>query len=183
VLETGRILTDSRRLLHGHSRPDLPQMARPDLPSPALVPPSALVPMSASPIDMSHIESVTTRAIPASLRPALAQVVDRLVAGDFEGLRRDGIDPYPDSDPGVWIREYGRTPGSDDPARATLISLPEEAWQYAEVVLEDAGPPRKWRVVVDLWTLEEGRSDLSMEADVIDTPAGIQVRVHDIHVM
>ena len=132
---------------------------------------------------MSHSESVTTRTVPERLRPALAQVVDRLVAGDFEGLKRDGIDPYPDSDLGVWIREYGRTPGSDDPGRATLVSLPEETWQYAEVVFEDAGPPRKWSVVVDLWTAEEGRSDLSMEADVIDGPAGLQVRVHDIHVM
>lgn len=49
--------------------------------------------MSASLIDISHSESVTTRTVPASLRPALAQVVDRLVAGDFEGLKRDGIDP------------------------------------------------------------------------------------------
>jgi hypothetical protein len=131
---------------------------------------------------MSHSGFVTIRTIPASLRPALAHVVDRLVVGDFEGLKRDGIDPHPDTDLGLWIREYG-SPGNGLPGHATLTSLPEEAWQYAEIVFEEAGPPRRWGVVVDLWTVEEGRSDLTMEPDVIDAPEGLQVRISDIHVM
>ena len=142
-----------------------------------------LMPMCAWVSGMSHSGFMTSRAIPASLRPALAHVVDRFVAGDFGGLKRDGIDPYPDSDLGLWIREYGRPPGSGDPGCATLTALPEEAWRYAEVVFEEAGPPRRWGVVIDLWTVEEGRSDLSMEADVIDAPEGLQVRILNIHVM
>jgi hypothetical protein len=110
-------------------------------------------------------------------------VVDRLVAGDYEGLKRDGIDPHGDSDLGLWIREYGRVPGTDEAGRATLVPLPEEAWDSAEVVYEDSGPPRVWAVVVDLWTAEEGRSDLSMEAEVTETSHGLVVVVSDIHVM
>jgi hypothetical protein len=88
-------------------------------------------------------------------------MVDRLVAGDYEGLKREGIDPYEDRDLGLWIREYGRAPGNDERGRATLAPLPEEAWESAEVVSEDPGPPRVWGIVIDLWTAEEGRSDLS----------------------
>jgi hypothetical protein len=109
--------------------------------------------------------------------------VDRLVAGDYEGLKRDGIDPHEDRDLGLWIREYGRAPGTDEPGRANLVPLPEEAWDSAEVIFEEPGPPRFWAVVVDLWTAEEGRSDLSMEADVTETSTGLAVVVSDIHVM
>ena len=121
--------------------------------------------------------------VPDRLRPALAEVVDRLVAGDFEGLKRDGIDPVPDSDLGLWIREYGRAPGTDEPGRATLVSLPDEAWDVAELIAELPGPPRVWTVDVDLWTVEEGRSDLTMQAEVTETPDGLKVVVQDIHVM
>ena len=108
------------------------------------------------------------------------------MAGDYEGLKRDGIDPCEDCDLGLWIREYGRAPGTAEPGApspATLVPLPEEAWDTAKVVHEDPGPPRVWAVVVDLWTAEEGRSDLSMEAEVTETANGLSVVVSDIHVM
>jgi hypothetical protein len=126
---------------------------------------------------------VSTSPIPHTLRPALSAMVDRLVAGDYEGLKRDGIDPYEDRDLGLWIREYGRAPGTDERGRATLAPLPEEAWESAEVVSEDPGPPRVWGIVIDLWTAEEGRSDLSLEAEVTETSNGFAVTVTDIHVM
>ena len=110
-------------------------------------------------------------------------MVDRLVAGDNEGLKRDGIDPYQDRDLGLWIREYGRAPKTSEPGGGTLVPLPEKAWDSAEVVFEAPGPPRVWGIVVDLWTAEEGRSDLSMEAEVTETSDGLRVVVADIHVM
>lgn len=121
--------------------------------------------------------------VPLSLRPALSAVVDRLVVADYEGLKRDRIDPFEDRDLGLWVREYGRVPGSDAPGRATLVPLPGEAWDWAQVVFEHPGPPRAWGVVVDLWTLEEGHSDLSMEAEVTETADGLSVVVSDIHVL
>mgnify|MGYP003452711211 FL=1 len=131
----------------------------------------------------AHTCGVSASPIPRTLRPALSAVVDRLVAGDYKGLKRDGIDRHEDRDLGLWIREYGRAPGTDEPGRATLVPLPEDAWESAEVVFEDPGPPRVWGVVIDLWTAEEGRSDLSMEAEVIETSNGLAVVVSDIHVM
>lgn len=128
-----------------------------------------------------HDDGVSESPISLSRRPALSEVVDRLIAGDYEGLKHDRIDPYADRDLGLWIREYGRVPGSDEPGRATLVPLPEEAWDWAEVVFEDSGPPRVWGVVVDLWPLEEGH--LSMEAEVTETFDGLRVVVSDIHVL
>jgi hypothetical protein len=114
-------------------------------------------------------------AVPDRFRPSISAVVDRLAAKDYEGLKRDGTDPYPDADLSMWIRDYG---GSG----ATIVSLPDEAWDVA-TALELADQPGTWHVVVDLWTEEEGHSDLSMEALVIETDDGPVVRVHDIHVL
>jgi hypothetical protein len=113
-------------------------------------------------------------SVPERFRPALAAVVERLAAGDFAGLKRDGIDPYPDADLSLWIRNYGS-------AGATIVPLPEEAWESAGAI--PTVRPGEWAIVVDLWTREEGKSDLSMEATVLDSPGGISVVINSIHVL
>ena len=114
-------------------------------------------------------------AVPARFRSALAEVVKRLAALDYQGLKRDGIDPFPDSDLSMWIRNYGD-------AGATIVPLPDGAWAVA-----DAGPldarPGQWWVVVPLWTREEGMSDLSLEATVSESPGGVVVVIDGIHVL
>ena len=111
--------------------------------------------------------------VPEHLRPALETVVRRLAAGDVGGLARDGHISYP-GDILLWVRNY-----SDD--GATLIPLPPEVWDdaAAQVVSHDVG---EWSVEVPLWTAEEGRSDLTLEADVTDRPGGPVVVINDIHV-
>jgi hypothetical protein len=114
--------------------------------------------------------------VPERWRPALAWVVDRLVAGDYGGLARDGFVPHvsgsDDTGIGYWIEQYP----------ATLMSLPEEAWAGAERgrCVDD---PDWWWVVVELWTVEEGRSDLSMEATVRERDAELQIALQNVHVM
>lgn len=73
-----------------------------------------------------------------------------VAAGDYAGLKRDGVDPYPDGDLSLWIREYGDR-------GATVVPLPDEACDSATAIPaeNEAGT---WFVVVDLWTVEEGRS-------------------------
>ena len=114
-------------------------------------------------------------AVPERFRRVIADVVGRIADGDYAGLTRDGIDPHPDADLSLWIREYGDR-------GATIVRLPEEAWDYAEASPAD-GVPGTWFVVVDLWTAEEGRSDLSMEATVREVGDGVEVEVDDIHVL
>jgi hypothetical protein len=102
--------------------------------------------------------------------------VDRLVARDYGSLAREGFVPHAsgpdDTDIGYWIEQYP----------ATLTSLPEEAWAGAERgrCVDD---PDWWWVVVELWTVEEGRSDLSMEATVRECDGVLQIALQNVHVM
>ena len=119
--------------------------------------------------------SVLVVAVPARFRPALAGVVERLAALDYQGLKRDGVDPFPDSDLSVWIRNYGD-------AGATVVPLPDQAWAEADAWPVDARPGQ-WRVVLPLWTREEGMSDLSLEATVSESPGGVMVVIEGIRVL
>jgi len=51
-----------------------------------------------------------------------------------------------------------------------------EAWPI------EAHPGQTW-VVVDLWTREEGMSDLSLEATVTESSGEVTVVIHNIHVL
>lgn len=88
--------------------------------------------------------------VPERFRAALAAVVDRLVARDFDGAVARG-------DIGRWIRPYP----------ATLIALPPQAWDLADAVPISTGG---WSIRIPLWTEEEGRSDLTLTATVYESP-------------
>ena len=117
--------------------------------------------------------AVSDHQVPERFRALLSRLVDLVAAYDIEGLRRDSqiilANPI---DPLYWVRDYP----------ATVVSLPEDAWQFADAytVCNDAST---WYVRLDLWTAEEGRSDLSLEAEVRETPEGLVVQVENIHVM
>jgi hypothetical protein len=99
--------------------------------------------------------------VPEVLRPALVEVVERLAAGDYAAIDSEG-------DVGTWVRTYP----------ATLIALPEQAWDEADAVPIETGG---WSVVLPLWTAEEGRSDLSLTATVYEAP--VRVVGVDVHVL
>lgn len=110
--------------------------------------------------------------IPEHVKPLLARVVDLVAADDLEGLRRDPQILLADQDdPLYWV--------SDHPA--TVVPLPDEAWRFAKAIPRDDG--RRWYVMVDLWTAEEGRSDLTLEAEVREHRDGLVIEVENIHVM
>lgn len=114
--------------------------------------------------------------VPERWRPVLGSIVHRLVIGDYAGLAADGLvshtsDPT-DTSIGRWIEDYP----------AHLVELPAEAWDFSEHG-ERVGAPGSWWVIVDLWTAEEGRSDLSMEATVWDDGSSVAAKVDNVHVM
>jgi hypothetical protein len=114
--------------------------------------------------------------VPARWRPLFEEIVHRLVIKDYAGLSRDGFVAYT-NDPsdetiGAWIEDY--------PWK--LIDLPEQAWGYSEhFALDDER--HTWYVRLDLWTAEEGLSDLSLEAEVHDDGSNVSVKIGSIHVM
>lgn len=65
------------------------------------------------------------------------------------------------------VKEYGRT----------LVKPPEQAYDYVDVVyVEDSSPPQ-YSIRFALFTCEEGRSDLELQATLIDDGSGATMKV------
>jgi hypothetical protein len=72
------------------------------------------------------------------------------------------------------IVEYGRKP----------IMPPTSVLEQLDIIEISFSNPRAWSVRVDLWTEEEGRSDLSLECTLIDRPGDLMaVEVDNLHVL
>lgn len=117
-------------------------------------------------------ESSEAGPIPLRFRPLIEEVVGRLAAGDFEGILRDGLVRDDSPDFAYWLEDYP----------ATLAPLPADAWAreraFAQRLDDDSG----WYFRLDLWTQEEGRSDLGMEGELYDEVGGHRLRLDNIHV-
>lgn len=66
----------------------------------------------------------------------------------------------------------------DDYGAVTLISLPDESWDTSVALWSGD----RWRCLVDLWTEEEGRSDLVLDIDVFENGPGYRFCVHLVYV-
>ena len=107
--------------------------------------------------------------VPLEWRPALERAADAFAAGNFTLQGLAGVEPTSASTASQvsqYLANYG----------ATLVSLPEETWDSSVCIWSGR---HHWDVLVDLWTQEEGRSDLVMHAHV--APSGV-VSVHAVYV-
>ncbi len=107
--------------------------------------------------------------IPAHWRQTFREIVAAFAGADYRRMI-PGVEPLSvetETQIQRYIRDYG----------ATLVALPEETW--ASSVCIWAGD--HWDAIVDLWTQEEGRSDLVLHAQVNDGPS-FTVRVHLVYV-
>ena len=102
----------------------------------------------------------------------LREVVRCFVEGDYHLARGvAGVEPVTaataeqirDS-----IAEYG----------ATLVELPEDTWRTSVSQWMET----HWQILVDLWTTEEGRSDLVLDGNVIETSEGPRLTIHLVYV-
>jgi hypothetical protein len=105
-------------------------------------------------------------------RAPLREVVQRLVAGDY-GLTSpvDGVAPV-SSATAEQMRRYVAD------YAATLVELPDDCWDTS--VAQWYGT--HWELLVDLWTTEEGRSDLVLSCNVRESGAGYLITLESIHV-
>lgn len=110
--------------------------------------------------------------IAGAWRPMLREVVRCFVEKDY-GLARGvpGVEPVT-ADTAERIRDYIAEYG------ATLVKLPEDAWQTS--VAQWMGT--HWQILVDLWTAEEGRSDLVLDGTVTETSEGPRLTIHLVYV-
>jgi hypothetical protein len=110
--------------------------------------------------------------IPAHLVPALQDLVRELVRGNFDGLERDGrAGRLTAAELRAAVRGYGRT----------LVDPPTEAFGAAAHPVR--GAPGRWAIELDLWTVEEGRSDLTLTVAAQELPDRVRTEVDDLHVL
>jgi hypothetical protein len=106
--------------------------------------------------------------VAALWRPALCEIVRAFVEGDYHVARAiPGVDPVsPETAEHIKanVAAYG----------TTLVGLPDETWKTSVAQWMGDG----WEVLVDLWTKEEGRSDLVLHLFVSETDDAVRFSVH-----
>jgi len=109
-----------------------------------------------------------------SFREQVESVVVLLVTGDYEELEGlTGGVRLTASDISNAIRQYGRS----------LVYPPASAYNAIDTVLVMGSTPPQWSVQMQLWTAEEGASDLTLEMTLIQTEKGYQIELDDLHVL
>jgi hypothetical protein len=108
----------------------------------------------------------------ASWRPIFHEVVHAFVQGDYSTSHSlpqvRSIEPETANRMRAYVESYG----------ATLVELPDQSWQSSVAQWMDT----HWEVVVDLWTAEEGRSDLALHARVFEGKDNFEIQVEGVWV-
>jgi hypothetical protein len=108
------------------------------------------------------------------LSRTIQHVVGQLVRGDYAGVEAlTGGQRLRAGEIAQAITDYGRR----------LVLPPADSAPRSVVDIEGSNPER-WSIYVDLWTAEEGRSDLTLELTMTDSSRDIyDVQVDNIHVL
>lgn len=110
-----------------------------------------------------------------TIEGAVRAVVDLLVAGDYVAIERSDEGGLVSAEEiGTAVAEYGRT-----------LATPEEGWFDAVALTRavDSSRPR-FHADVPLWTVEDGRSDLTLELQITElVSGGYATTVLGIHVL
>lgn len=109
--------------------------------------------------------------VPTVWRPTLRAMAGALTARNFrlEGL--PGVDPLDEA-------EAAAIAASLEDHGCTLDALPEETWETSVCQWQ----LDYWDVLVDLFTVEEGRSDLVLHVMVFEQDADFLFRTHLVYV-
>jgi hypothetical protein len=105
----------------------------------------------------------------------LKQVVEWLVAGDFNAVAA-ATNAYRLSAEQMAhaIRIYGQT----------LMTPPSSSYESLDIVRVTRASEPTWSVRFDLWTLEEGRSDLTLECTIsMPSTGSAAIEIDGIHVL
>jgi hypothetical protein len=117
------------------------------------------------------------RALTAGELEAVVGVVQALVAEDVGVLRSvgaydGGADPY------LWTRDYGAW------GDVQIVVPPGEPGDWSGDVMQWETEPGFSAVAVNMWTAQEGRSDLTLELELTTATDGSTVtRFKDLHVL
>ena len=111
--------------------------------------------------------------IPEAWRPTLKAVVDSLARRDAViGAGLPSVDPVPAEISQQCLQAV------DDYGAVTLTTPPDESWNTSATRWFGD----HWRCLVDLWTEEEGRSDLVLDVDVFEHRPSYRYRVNLVYI-
>ena len=120
---------------------------------------------------MANEDSIMT---PELVQTAIREIVSLICAREFEAaLQHCAISRLTASDIQAVIDDYGRTPANP----------PIGAEQFDDVVNVEGRLDPTWSVRTPLWTLEEGRSDLTLELTVTQRADGLSIEIDDLGVL
>jgi hypothetical protein len=121
---------------------------------------------------MSDESTSQQQPVPIPWRQTFREIVAAFVAADYRLVSGvPGAEPVSAETAAQiqnCLRDYG----------ATLVALPEETWLSSVCIWTGT----HWDTLIDLWTQEEGPSDLVLHARVTDTHPGFSVKVHLVYV-
>jgi hypothetical protein len=101
-------------------------------------------------------------------------VVEALVRGDYSAVARRTANRRLTADEirGA-VKQYG----------GTSTMPPDPGFSAIDVIeVENSKPPR-YAVSIDLWTVEEGSSDLTLELTIVDSDGEPLVQLDGLHVL
>lgn len=110
-----------------------------------------------------------------AIETAIRIVVDLLVRGEYETIERlDRGGRISATDLARAVDDYGRT----------LSPVPPDWWQTVTVTPIAGSAGRAVHAAAPLWTLEEGRSDLTLELQLVEiAPEAYETSLLDLHVL
>jgi hypothetical protein len=128
--------------------------------------------LNSSPDIVAVKDGSIERKVPSSWRPVFEDVVRAFVKEDYR--LRTGIPGVEEvsAETETHIRNSIRSYG------ATLTELPNETWESSVCMWYET----YWDVLVDLWTQDEGRSDLVLSVRVTEGGDGFSFRIHMVYV-
>ena len=111
--------------------------------------------------------------VPELWRPTFSALVDSLVErAPTIGGGLPEVEPVPDA-----VREQCLS-AVDNYGDVDLVPLPQETWKSSVTACQGD----HWLCLIDLWTEQEGRSDLVLEAEVRERALGFRFTVNMVYV-
>lgn len=112
-------------------------------------------------------------ALSTTAQDAIRRLVDDLVRGDYAAIEADGRSGrLSQEELRRAVADYGRT----------LVQLPPSGIELADIHPNEVAAGQVG-VDLPLWTVEEGRSDLTLSMTINERPYGTSVSIDDLHVL